>query len=183
MPETRRDSWQVPLAPASRLRARGSACASRSTARCEGPCGRGSRRCAAGVPVQRISARPFSLSTRQYGTSIPPRNCSVAAPSPCRMAAWDPDNASLLVAAPCKLWLCVALQWDGCCLTPEFASDEIGPSAQDGQAPRCWTSSPFPLSRSLGLSRRRTIAGGFGNPFRVPISASSRASERLTPNT
>src|SRR5208283_5293976 len=36
-------------------------------------------------------------------------------------------------------------------LTPEFASDEIGPSAQDGQAPRCWTSSPFPLSRSLGL--------------------------------
>ena len=36
-------------------------------------------------------------------------------------------------------------------LTPEFASDEIGFSAQDRQAPSRWTRSPFPLSRSLGL--------------------------------
>jgi hypothetical protein len=37
-------------------------------------------------------------------------------------------------------------------LTPEFASDEIGFSAQDRQAPSRWTRSPFPLSRSLGLA-------------------------------
>jgi len=36
-------------------------------------------------------------------------------------------------------------------LTPEFASDEIGFSAQDRQTPSRWTRSPFPLSRSLGL--------------------------------
>ena len=39
-------------------------------------------------------------------------------------------------------------------LTPEVASDEIGFSAQDRQAPSRWTRSPFPLSRALGLSRR-----------------------------
>jgi hypothetical protein len=48
-------------------------------------------------------------------------------------------------------------------LTPEFASDEIGFSAQDRQAPSRWTRSPFPLSRSLGLNRaskllRETVA-------------------------
>ena len=37
-------------------------------------------------------------------------------------------------------------------LTLEFASDEIGSSAQDRQAPSRWTRSPFPLSRSLGLA-------------------------------
>jgi hypothetical protein len=44
-------------------------------------------------------------------------------------------------------------------LTPEFASDEIGFSAQDRQAPSRWTRSPFPLSRSLGLAIA-TVAGG-----------------------
>jgi len=160
MPETRRDSWQVPLAPASRLRARGSACASRSTARCEGPCGRGSRRCAAGVPVQRISARPFSLSTRQYGTSIPPRNCSVAAPSPCRMAAWDPDNASLLVAAPCKLWLCVAPQWDGCCLSL-LCVIPVGVRFRSLEPPKRWPDA-FSASRSALESR--------GQSSRLPLA-------------
>jgi hypothetical protein len=92
-----------------------------------------------------------------FGTSIlavnPPvlQRCSSVSLPHGRMGSRQ-CQSTLLVAAPCKLWLCVALQWDGCCLTPEFASDEIGPSAQDGQAPRCWTSSPFPLSRSLGLS-------------------------------
>jgi hypothetical protein len=52
--------------------------------------------------------------------------------------------------------LCVMereLLWFWSTLTPEFASDEIGFSAQDRQAPSRWTRSPFPLSRSLGLVR------------------------------
>jgi hypothetical protein len=42
-------------------------------------------------------------------------------------------------------------------LTPEVASDEIGFSAQDRQAPSRWTRSPFPLSRALGLGEPDTF--------------------------